>query len=240
MRFERVRGKDAKYIRNQIGILHNTAFIAYEDEYPISVIVFLINNIYEAEIIEFQVINDKNQKQLVDGFINEFLYWNPFVKKVIYNSEKRLLNEQVLKNIGFIKKRNILFAMWEGVEVFKINLMTFRVGQLTVSLPKVNRVLKWIREPEDIIVACIKINNQIVCIDGNSRLVAAYLKGYNYVYGFISEGEDIDFHKECLNWCSEDKVHTIKDLSERIVPAKEHERLWIDRCSTYYDLKNKI
>jgi hypothetical protein len=65
-------------------------------------------------------------------------------------------------------------------------------------------------------------------------LVAAYKKGFEYVYAYVDEDtSNLDFYEECLSWCEEEGILTIKDLSHRIVSPEEHQKLWIDRCQRY-------
>lgn len=39
-----------------------------------------------------------------------------------------------------------------------------------------------------------------------------------------------------MNICraTEAGIHSIKDLSNRIVTAEEHQRIWIDSCQNYF------
>lgn len=96
-------------------------------------------------------------------------------------------------------------------------------------------IRKWIVKPEDIVVSCVKIEGDYVCIDGHSRLVEAYLRGFDFVYIYLEDESDIELYKECLKWCREDGIYSIKDLSLRVVSKEEHERLWINRCQACLD-----
>lgn len=99
------------------------------------------------------------------------------------------------------------------------------------------KVLKWVKSPENIIVNFIEMDGRKVSIDGHTRLAAALLKGYSYVYGYYEINDYYEeLYRECLNWCYEDGILHVSDLKDRIVTPEEHEKLWISRCQNF--LKN--
>lgn len=110
--------------------------------------------------------------------------------------------------------------------------------QLTVSKSKLDSVLKWIKTDEDVIVCVVKIDDKYVCIDGYSRLLAAYLKGFSHVYCYLEKDKyNENDYRKFLKWCHIENVFTIKDLKNRVVSDDEHQRIWIDRCQNYFKKK---
>ena len=107
---------------------------------------------------------------------------------------------------------------------------------LEVNKEKVDRISTWVNKPEDVVVQCVQIEDKTVCVDGYSRLVAAYIKGFEYVYAYLqTDTDNIEFYKTCMEWCKAQKIFSIKDLTSRIVSPEEHERLWINKCQTYFN-----
>jgi hypothetical protein len=213
---------DTKYKKycNEESYVRNLSYVCTdENDNVLASCDFMILNQENAEIENYCLYKDDLlNKKILDEFIAEFSYWNPFIKTVYY-------------------KDNV-FNMCDTVNIFKLPILDIQVEQLTVSKSKLNNALSWIKSKHDVIICVIKIDDKYVCIDGYSRLVAAYLKGYSYVYCYLEKDEyDEEDYKEYLRWCKDENVYTVKDLVNRIVSDEEHQRLWIDRCQHY--LKNK-
>lgn len=230
MKICRVRIEDKKYIENEESFIHNTAFIA-RDNSVISVFEYKIKTHQKAEIINFKFFKDCDEGKILSEFIDELKYWNPYISLI--ECKEGIIDSQLLKSLNFIKNHIWKHEIRGALKVFKINIDEIVPEQLTVDEEKIKKALKWIKSPEDIVISCVKINNKIVCIDGYTRLVAAYNKGFKYVYGYYEETDDTEFYEVCLKWCEAEKITSIKDLSNRIVSPKEHEKLWINRCKNY-------
>jgi hypothetical protein len=234
MDFYRARENDFKYIKYEKSLIHNTALIACEEDNVIGALEYEINNIEEAEIINFSPYEPCKKKLAFKGLIEEMIYWNPYLKRIIYNEDNNIITKDVLKYAGFKGNSIWLLNINNNIEVFRIDIEEIIPEQLTVSEAKIDRVNIWIEKPEDIVVTCVEIENKIVCIDGYSRLVAAYIKGFKYVYAYLeTDNDNIEFYKTCMKWCQGQNIFTIKDLANRIVTPEEHERLWINKCQTY-------
>ena len=67
--------------------------------------------------------------------------------------------------------------------------------------------------------------------DGYTRIVAAYLAGWDTVPVYW-DADELDMHTYAIdiNWCDEEHIHCPADLAGRIVPHKDYERLWRKRC----------
>jgi len=128
-------------------------------------------------------------------------------------------------------QNNIMY--FKGCSLLKMNIEDIIPEQLAVSKDKFDRVNQWLQSPEDVVVCTVEIEGDVVCIDGHSRLVSAYLKGIESVYVYKDDTEDMTLYRECLSWCKEEHINSIADLSKRIVSSEEHQRIWIDRCQQY-------
>ncbi|MEG1796690.1 MAG: hypothetical protein RR262_09365 [Clostridium sp.] len=205
-----------------------------------------IKNIYEGVIINFSIFDEEEaldlynadftlKKQLIKGFADEIAYWNSHLKRVVVNEENNFTSSEILSELGFEKQGLWTLTMDNPVEVFKIYIKEITPEQLTVDKAKLNKVDSWIEKPEQVIISCVKIEDKIVSIDGHSRLVSAFNKGFQYVYGYFeADNGSMEFYKTCMEWCEEAGILTIQDLSKHVVSPEEHEKLWISRCQEYF------
>lgn len=234
MDFYRAKENDAHLFRYQQSISHNTALIASEDQKAVSVFEYEIKSLEEAEIINFKIIESCKENIVFKGFIDEIMYWNPYLKSLIYKEERDIIDPEALRSSGFIKNSLWLLDTQTNIEAFKIDINDIAPAQLTVDEEKFKRVAQWIEKPEDIVICCVRIGDKIVSIDGHSRLVAAYNRGFGYVYAFFeTDNSSFEFFRTCLGWCEEQGIFSIKDLAERVVSPSEHERIWVNKCQTH-------
>ncbi|MEG0772838.1 MAG: hypothetical protein RR409_05880, partial [Clostridium sp.] len=174
-----------------------------------------IKNIYEGVIINFSIFDEEEaldlynadftlKKQLIKGFADEIAYWNSHLKRVVVNEENNFTSSEILSELGFEKQGLWTLTMDNPVEVFKIYIKEITPEQLTVDKAKLNKVDSWIEKPEQVIISCVKIEDKIVSIDGHSRLVSAFNKGFQYVYGYFeADNGSMEFYKTCMEWCEE-------------------------------------
>ena len=116
---------------------------------------------------------------------------------------------------------------------FMMKLDEIQPSQLFINSEKLSLVMKTFdvnpRSIEPIPVK--KIGEQIVFVDGHTRAFAAFLKGTSEVKVYWEEDElDWDAYEVCVDWCKKEGINTIADLKERVIPSKEYQVLWLDRC----------
>jgi len=76
-----------------------------------------------------------------------------------------------------------------------------------------------------------KFGNDVVLMDCHTIALAAYLRGISEVRVYWDEEEsDYDAYQICVDWCKNEGVHSIADLRDRVVSAKEYDVLWRERC----------
>jgi len=236
----RAKDSDRRYLKYEKSFLHSTAIIAAEEDKIKAVLEYEIKSLKYAELVNFQIIENCDESLAFKKLIEEIIYWNPYLSKIIYNDEKYKIREEILKDGGFIKNKNWTKIIDNGIEVFKVNIKDIKPEQLAVDKVKLERVNSWISCPEDVVVTCINIDDRIVSIDGHSRLVSAFLKGFSYVYGYYEiDNVDLKFFKTCINWCEQKGIFSVEDLTKRVVSPKEHEEIWIKRCREYFKDKKK-
>ncbi|GAA0126620.1 hypothetical protein UT300019_25230 [Clostridium sp. CTA-19] len=190
-----------------------------------------------AQIVNISIFNEKIKDEILKGLIEEISYWDPYLKEYIYKENNGNITVKDLNTLGFIKKENWVKLINNNIKVFKIYMKDIKVEQLTVDRDKLKNVERWINAPENIIITCVLMNDKIVPIDGYSRLIAAYKKGFPYVYGYLENEKDVnmDFLKTCIKWCENEGIFTIDDLNNRIVSKEEHKKIWVYRCRKYFE-----
>lgn len=103
MDYNRAREKNLQYIKYKESYIHNTALIASEGQKTIGVYEYEIKNIEEAEIINFRIFESCEEDIVFRGFIDEMIYWNPYLRRIVYHEEKNIIEPKTLISSGFIK-----------------------------------------------------------------------------------------------------------------------------------------
>jgi hypothetical protein len=148
----------------------------------------------------------------------------------IYSRER----ESTCQNLG----RYILnFTEYKGERVTKIFMMKLdriQPSQLFISSEKLSEVMKTFaaENPESMEPIPIKrLGNEIIFVDGHTRAFAAFLHSFSDIPVFWENEElDWDAYEICVDWCKKEKIRTIADLKNRVIPQKDYETLWYKRC----------
>ena len=122
-------------------------------------------------------------------------------------------------------------------KTFQMQVDSIQPTQLYISSAKLDRVMKILKQFKKVDIEPIpvkKLEGQIIFVDGHTRALAALLLGLSEipVYYWKDEDEKLDWdeYKVCIEWCKEEGIHAISDLKNRIVPHKDYQVLWLDRC----------
>ena len=116
---------------------------------------------------------------------------------------------------------------------FMMKLDEIRPSQLFINSEKLSLVMKTFdANPRSIeFIPVKKIGDQVVFVDGHTRAFASFLWGMLEVEVYWEEDElDWDEYEVCVDWCKKEGINTIADLKERVIPSKEYQVLWLDRC----------
>ncbi|WBW99655.1 hypothetical protein [Oceanirhabdus sp. W0125-5] len=237
--FKRASIDQKRYFKNMNLLKRRLCFLAYKDDKIIGTIEFRIHNRVNATIEHINISWEKREYhlELMEGFIQEFLWWNEYINKIYIKTsimKKITLDEQDIYIAGFRKEKLYIYSNPNPSEIFKIKLAEVCPSQLTVEKNKLNQLSEWVKSSEDIICTFIKINGKSVCIDGHTRLVYSFLNNFKFIYGIYSKDcDNSDLYEETLRWCKEDGILTVEDLLSNIVDKEEHHKRWISRCSNY-------
>ena len=239
--FKRADIEKKKYFRNMDLLRRRLCFLALKDDKVIGTIEFKIFDMVNARIEHIDISWDKTtyHMELLEGFIQEFLWWNEYIKNITLDiplMRKICVQEHDLLRAGFIKESKYTYKNPDPTEIFKIEVKDVCPSQLTVDRNKLNQLKGWIKSKEDIICTFVRIAGKSVCIDGHTRLVFSILNDYEYIYGIYTKDydeEDTELYKETLKWCRNEQIYAPEDLVNNIVDTKEHEKRWISRCRNY-------
>ena len=107
-------------------------------------------------------------------------------------------------------------------------------SQLYISSEKLSEVMKMFDLDKHASMEPIpikRLGNEIVFVDGHTRAFAAFLHGLSEVPVYWEDEKlDWDAYEICVKWCKKEGIHTIVDLKNRVVPQKDYEILWYERC----------
>ncbi len=124
---------------------------------------------------------------------------------------------------------------------FKMKLSKIQLSQLYISKQKLVKVNDKFDTQDRSTLGLIPIKklwNTIFYTDGHTRAFAAYQAGLTKI-PVIWEDDELDWemYKICIQWCRDEKLFIIADLSKRVVTHKNYEILWYKRCE---NLQNEL
>jgi len=180
---------------------------------------FLIDDKYKCS---FKITSKNTAMVEFDKEIN--------IEEVI--DEFRFYAEHITK---FYDINNKIIKSFQSINIFKINIEDIQPSQFYVDKNKVESVSDFINSGDDVIVPLAKINDELVSLDGHTRLYLATKRGYKQVYGFYTQAEDYiaDFVLEAKRR----NVLTPYDLA--ILTHDEYKKKWNKFCNDFFDNLNK-
>ncbi|MFD1177806.1 GNAT family N-acetyltransferase [Paenibacillus puldeungensis] len=131
----------------------------------------------------------------------------------------------------FIERRRVKVP---ADQQFTFPLTELQPSQLYISEGKLRLVREWFT-PDDMEnfdpIPVKRFDGRILMTDGHTRAVAAHLAGWDSVPVYWDE-DDLDMRSYEIDvcWCKDEGIINPIDLSKRIVPHKDYERLWRKRC----------
>lgn len=117
---------------------------------------------------------------------------------------------------------------------FMAPLASLQPSQLWVSEGKMRLLKEWFdpSDPQSMDpIPIIRMEGLRQMTDGHTRVAAACLAGWKDVPVYWDESlSDTRAYAVDLRWCREEGIHSPYELTRRIVPHAEYERLWRKRC----------
>ena len=191
----------------------------YDDiRFPREVLIehgaFLIDDKYKCS---FKITSKNTATVEFDKEIN--------IEEVI--DEFRFYAEHITK---FYDINNKIIKSFPSINIFKINIEDIQPSQFYVDKNKVESVSSFITNSNDIIVPLAKINDELVSLDGHTRLHLATKRGYKQVYGFYTLAEDYirDFVLEAK------RRNILTPYNLELLTHEEYEKKWYRFCNEFF------
>ena len=120
------------------------------------------------------------------------------------------------------------------VEIFHIEIMSVQPSQLYISDQKLSTIQKIVDSDSPVLKEPIpikKLHGRTIFVDGHTRAVALHLLGQKTIPVYWEyEVLNWDMYEICVQWCIDEGIQSIADLSNRIVTHEEYKILWYKRC----------
>lgn len=113
--------------------------------------------------------------------------------------------------------------------------------QLYLSSGKLSDVFEWFDfdDPNYGTLPAFEHGGKWYLSDGHSRAFVANLAGVEEIQIHrdenIREEYDFDVYLECIRWCEDAGVETVRDLAGRVVEPETFEAVWVARCQALAD-----
>ena len=118
-------------------------------------------------------------------------------------------------------------------KVFFIPIEKLQPSQLYVSHKKIMKNKEWLLNTEinyDAI-PIVELNQKMVMTDGHTRAVLLSQLGAEQIKVIWDDDDlDLDAYLECVKWCENESVNSIKDLAHRVIADEDYLKLWIGKC----------
>ncbi|WP_160133441.1 histone acetyltransferase [Halococcus salsus] len=120
------------------------------------------------------------------------------------------------------------------MEPSRISTEKLQPSQLFLSARKLREAREWFDfdAPHYEPVSVIQLEDEVVLIDGHTRVYLAFHAGAEEVlaHDVTAGNHPVVLYADCVMWCKRKGITSIADLDGRIVTHETYERRWIDRC----------
>jgi hypothetical protein len=117
---------------------------------------------------------------------------------------------------------------------FTIDIQEVHPSQLYISKLKLTKIQESLDPKNPVLkdpIPIKELNGKTVFVDGHTRAVALYLLGQTTMEVYWEDEElDWEVYEICVQWCKDESIFSIAQLSKRIVTHKEYEIVWYKRC----------
>ena len=123
---------------------------------------------------------------------------------------------------------------------FRVPIEEPQPSQLFLSGRKLHHVTKWFDfdEPDYDPLPALRLDGELVLIDGHTRAYCAHLAGAGEV--LVTEATDenhpVQLYADCVEWCTAKDITSVADFAGRVVNHETYEHRWVDRCGRVADV----
>ncbi len=159
--------------------------------------------------------------------------------EAVITGENRKYYEAVIEYFRFFAEHITTFRDAQGnmvkqypkVELFEIPLKNIQPSQFYVDKSKKKEVSTFVHAKEDVIIPLKKFGDEIVSMDGHTRMAVAAEKGLDNVLAFWS-AEEADYLEYFVTEAQKRNIYTPYDLTE--LEHDEYEEKWNGFCDAYF------
>lgn|GEM_PF-426174 len=120
------------------------------------------------------------------------------------------------------------------MHLLRVSLRNLQPSQPYVSAEKLSRVMwQFARHELDTqeAVSLWRLGDRLVITDGHTRALAAWLMGRDRILArWEPDPLDWEAYRICVHWCEESGIHSVPNLTGRVLNTADFRRLWLDRC----------
>ena len=153
-----------------------------------------------------------NTDKYIPQAVEEFLFYSGFIT--------------LIKNeVG-----NKLFSRTQD-EPYLCEIEKIQPSQFYINEKKLENVKKWIKSQEDIYIPIVIKNEQIISLDGHTRMRAALDLGYTSVYVYLDDFDDYIFR--FANEALKRRISNVCDME--LVTDEEYKIKWHKFCDNFFE-----
>ncbi|MEG0176979.1 hypothetical protein [Anaerorhabdus sp.] len=176
---------------------------------------YIINDTY---LVSINIISINSAIVLMDNYI--------YADEVI--DEFRFYSEHITK---FYDKNQLLIKEFNEIKLTKTNILDLQPSQFYIDIDKLNAINSFVHNENDIIIPITKIGNDLIILDGHTRMFAAIQKQIStcYVYETNADSYISDFVFEA-------KSRDITNCNHlTILSHIDYTQKWINYCNKYFN-----
>lgn len=155
-----------------------------------------------------------DRTQDIDLAIEEFRFYSENISK-FYNDSGSLIKE------------------FPPVDLVEVMVECIQPSQFYVNEEKVDALSNIIESSEDIVIPVCKIGEDIISLDGHTRLYIAFLRGFKKVNVFYTE--PFEYIEGFVREAKERKVFKPSDLT--LLSSEDYKEKWHKYCEDFFSKK---
>lgn len=155
------------------------------------------------------------------------IYYHDYDNVEVIIDEFRFYTKHITE---FYDKDGKLIKSYDDVKLFKVNIDKLQPSQFYVSSEKINNISCWAKSNEHFIVPVLKNENELIILDGHTRLYLAKTLNIDEIYAY----EDVsdEYIWGFVDEAKRRNIYSINDLE--LVSNADYEILWHKFCDDYF------
>ncbi len=194
-------------------------------------------NTYDDIRFEGQVLKQHGAYLIDDKFPCQFLirdidsaivYYHDYDNIVEIIDEFRFYAKHIC---NFYNADNMLIKNYDNVKLFMANINELQPSQFYINSEKMNNIANWAKNTEHFIIPVLKKGNDLIVLDGHTRLYLA--KKLNIEEVYVYEDSSDDYIWGFVDEAKKRNINTINDL--KLVSNEDYKELWHKFCDDFFN-----